>query len=384
MEQSTMNIELDDKNIIVMKLLHYFITEKNYNPIILQGAENEIWLENMDEDYKIVRIVSNYIHNDEQFNFDMFKTKRIVKKIKKKTLTFSINTLSIFLDLGENVKLENDKNVDCIMVNKEDDLEKNSFIKRVFPDLSKKLKFSEEGVQLFVKITNDINTHNKTDAEKVDEIFKTKYPIVTYILIAINVLLYFIPILTGSYETIIDKFCIYGPYIRSGEIYRLFTGIFLHANIMHLAFNCYALYILGSQLESFMGKIKYLLIYLFSGIAGALFSMIFSGGAASIGASGAIFGLMGSLVYFGYHYRVYLGNVIKSQIIPLIVLNLTIGFLSSGIDNSAHIGGLIGGALITIALGVKYKSSTFEKINGWIVSLIFLAFCIYMAFVYAV
>ncbi len=384
MEQSTMNIELDDKNVIVMKLLHYFITEKNYNPIILQGAENEIWLENMDEDYKIVRIVSNYIHNDEQFNFDMFKTKRIVKKIKKKTLTFSINTLSIFLDLGENVKLENDKNVDCIMVNKEDDLEKNSFIKRVFPDLSKKLKFSEEGVQLFVKITNDINTHNKTDAEKVDEVFKTKYPIVTYILIAINVLLYFIPILTGSYETIIDKFCIYGPYIRSGEIYRLFTGIFLHANIMHLAFNCYALYILGSQLESFMGKIKYLLIYLFSGIAGALFSMIFSGGAASIGASGAIFGLMGSLVYFGYHYRVYLGNVIKSQIIPLIVLNLTIGFLSSGIDNSAHIGGLIGGALITIALGVKYKSSTFEKINGWIVSLIFLAFCIYMAFVYAV
>ena len=68
MEQG-INIELDDKNVLVMKLLHYFITEKNYNPIILQGAENEIWLENMDEDYKIVRIVSNYIHNDEQFSF---------------------------------------------------------------------------------------------------------------------------------------------------------------------------------------------------------------------------------------------------------------------------------------------------------------------------
>ena len=75
-----MSIELDDKNVIVMKLLHYFITEKNYNPIILQGAENEIWLENMDENYKIVRIVSNYIHNNEQFDFDIFKTKRIVKK----------------------------------------------------------------------------------------------------------------------------------------------------------------------------------------------------------------------------------------------------------------------------------------------------------------
>ena len=72
--QQSLEIMLDDKNMIVMKLLHYFITEKNYNPIILQGVENEIWLENLDEDYKIIRIVSNYIHNDEQFRFDMFKT----------------------------------------------------------------------------------------------------------------------------------------------------------------------------------------------------------------------------------------------------------------------------------------------------------------------
>lgn len=384
MEQGVMNVELDDKNLIVMKLLHYFITEKNYNPIILQGAENEIWLENMDEDYKIVRIVSNYIHNNEQFDFDMFKTKRIVKKIKKKTLSFNINTLSIFLSLGDNVNLSSTKNVDCIMVNEEEDLKKSNIIKSIFPDLSKKLKFSEEGVQLFVKITNDINNHNKTDAEKVNEVFKMKKSYITYTLIAINVLLYFIPILTNTYDTIINNFCIYGDAVRNGELYRLLTGIFLHANILHLAFNCYALYILGTQLESFMGKIKYLLIYLFSGLTGALFSIIFSKGAASIGASGAIFGIMGSLVYFGYHYRVYLGNVIKSQIIPVIILNLFIGFISSGIDNFAHIGGLIGGALITMALGVKYKSSTFEKINGWILSLIFLAFSIYMAFVYVV
>ena len=122
MEQGVMNVELDDKNLIVMKLLHYFITEKNYNPIILQGVENEIWLENMDGDYKIVRIVSNYIHNNEQFDFDMFKTKRIVKKIKKKTLSFNMNTLSIFLSLGDNVNLSSTKNVDCIMVNEEDHL----------------------------------------------------------------------------------------------------------------------------------------------------------------------------------------------------------------------------------------------------------------------
>ena len=82
------DIMLDEKNVITMKLLHYFITEKNYNPIILQGVEDEIWLENLDEDCKVIRIVSNYIHNDEQFDFDVFKTKRILKKIKKKTFSF--------------------------------------------------------------------------------------------------------------------------------------------------------------------------------------------------------------------------------------------------------------------------------------------------------
>lgn len=378
-----LSIELDDKNVIVMKLLHYFITEKNYNPIILQGAENEIWLENMDAEYEIIRIVSNYIHNNEQFDFDIFKTKRIVKKIKKKTFTFNINTLSIFLDLGENVSMESTKNLDCIKVSDEKDLTKSSIIKMNYPDLSKKLKYSEEGIQLFMKITNDINKHNKTDAEKVDEVFKMKYPLITYILIAMNVIIYFCSLVFGSYDHVLDQFCIFAPLIRSGQYYRLITGTFLHANILHLGFNCYALYVIGTQLESYLGRVKYIIIYLFSALTGALFSMLFGGDSASIGASGAIFGLMGSIVYFGYHYRVFLGNVVKSQIIPLILVNLLIGFMSSGIDNAAHIGGLIGGMLITMALGVKYKSTNFEKMNGWILTCIFLIFSIYMAFIYA-
>ena len=99
-----------------------------------------------------------------------------------------------------------------------------------------------------------------------------------------------------------------------------------------------------------------------------------------VGASGAIFGLFGALLYFGYHYRIYLGTVIKSQIIPLILFNLALGFVLNGIANSAHIGGLVGGLLITMALGVKYKSSKSEKINGLIISLIYLCFLIYVAF----
>ena len=380
------DLMLDDKNVLTMKLLHYFITEKNYNPIILQGVDNEIWLENLDADCKVIRIVSGYIHNDEQYDFDVFKTKRILKKIKKKTFSFNVNVMSFFLDMGDNVTkdINSDSKLMGIKISDESDIDKNDIVRELFPDLSKKLVYNEEGIELFAKITNDINEHNIKDAQRVEKVFKNKGPYITYILIAINVLLFLVPLLLGQYDYIINAFCIHGPSIRVGEYYRLFTGIFLHGSIMHLFFNMYALYVIGSQIENYFGKIKYLIIYLFSGIMGALFSMIFGGNVASIGASGAIFGLMGSLLYFGYHYRVYLGNVLKTQLIPLILFNLVLGFILPGVDNFAHIGGLIGGVLITKSVGVKDKSSTSDIVNGWIITTIFTLVILYVAFIYSV
>ena len=123
-----MQESLDRKNTIAMKLLHYFITEKNYNPIILQGAEDEIWLENLKSDYKVVRIVSNHIHNDEQLDFDLRRTKRVLKQIKKKTFSLNIKVLSIFTDVDDDVDVENVKNIDCVSLYDENDLNKYRFI----------------------------------------------------------------------------------------------------------------------------------------------------------------------------------------------------------------------------------------------------------------
>ena len=379
------DVLFDDKNIMVMKLLHYFITEKNYNPIILQGVENEIWLENLNEDYQVVRIVSGYIHNKEQFDFDKFKTERIMRKIKRKTMSlFNMNVASFFLNLGENVNLEEENTTKslCIKVTEESDINKNEIVTKAFPDLNKKMAFSEKGAELFMKITGDINKHNQEDARKIEKVFKSKFPVVTYCLIALNLIFFFVPYFFGESQSILLELCVHGPSVRYGQYYRLLTGAFIHSGLMHLVFNCYTLYVIGSQLESFLGKAKFTVIYFISALFGSLTSIIFNGNTASVGASGAIFGLMGSLLYFGYHYRVYLGNVMKSQILPLVLINLVLGFVVQGVDNAAHIGGLIGGALMTMALGVKNKSSWFEEINGWIITIIFLIFTIYMAFVY--
>lgn len=375
---------LDEKNIIVMKLLHYFITEKNYNPIVLQGVDNEIWLENLDEDCKVIRIVSEYIHNDEQYAFDVFKTKRIMSKIKKKTFSFRLNVMSFFLDMGDNVsELNSDEKLMQVKVKEEDDISKSEFVKKIFPDLPKKMKYSEDGFELFSRITGDISKHNREDAKKIEKVFKSKFPYVTYLLIAINVIFFIVPLLLNQVDYVLDAYCVHGPSIRAGQFYRIISGTLLHGSIPHLLFNMYSLYILGSQLEGFFGKAKFALIYIFSAICGSFLSITFGQGAGSVGASGAIFGLMGSLLYFGFYYRVYLGQVVKSQILPLIAVNLLVGFMTPGIDNSAHIGGLIGGAAITMAVGVKDKSSGFEKFNGWIIALAILLFFGYMGLIVA-
>ena len=126
-------IEMNEKDTLIMKLLHYFITEKNYNPVVVQGIDNEIWLENMNENYKIVRIISGYIHNDEQLNFDLFKAKKIAKTIKKKTFSFDMNILNIYTNLGENAHLNPSRDSMVINLTEEENLSNLDVLKDDFP-----------------------------------------------------------------------------------------------------------------------------------------------------------------------------------------------------------------------------------------------------------
>ena len=373
---------------IVMKLLHYFITEKNYNPVVIHGAKDEIWLENLDGDYKIVRIVSNYIHNDEQFNFDFFKTQNILSKIKKKTLSFNVSAVNIFLNLGENVSFDDElqeKNMKFARIENVNDLEKYDFIMSAFPNIISKTKFNEKGTELFMKITKDINNKNEKDAKYAEKLFKPKEPVVTKTLIYINVFIFVMMYVFGSgstdAETLIRFGALYPELVMRGEYFRLVTSGFLHVGGLHILFNMYALHIIGPQIESFFGKYRFLLIYFFSLIMASLMSLVFyPGNTIGAGASGAIFGLLGSLLYFGHYNRVYLGNVMRSQIVPILMINLAIGFMIPGINNAAHIGGLIGGVLATNALGIPDKQKVEDNIHGIIITLIFTAFMIYLTF----
>ena len=380
-------IMLNNNDLLIMNLVHYFITEENYNPVILHGVNDEIWLENMDKDYKLIRIVSHYIHNEEQLNFDKFKVNKILANLKKKTFSLKMPVISIYTSLGEDVVLNDDEYSLSVFINKLADI-KNEQLLSLFPNIVEKTNHEEKGVELFVKISEDINKESLKKSKRVEKIFSMKQPIITYTFMSVCIFLFLFLVLFidgNVFNFSADSLVTFGGNVgiltKNGEYYRLFTSMFLHIGIFHLLCNMYSLYIIGPQVESFYGKIKYLIIFLISGITGSILSLSFSpDNVVSVGASGALFGILGAICYFGYHYRVYLGNVLKSQIIPIIVLNLLIGFFVSGIDNFAHIGGLIGGIFSSMALGVPDKSGKSDKINGCILLSIYVIFIIYLAF----
>ena len=372
----------EKRDLLVMKLIHYFSVEKKYNPVIVHGIQNEIWLENMDEDIKIVRIVLNYIHNNEQLEFDNFKVGRLSSQIKKKTFTFKLKTLSFYLDINDDVAFPTIKNRYMVKVKSERGLKSNKLVKELFPDLPEKLIFDEKGAMLYEKINNDILRSNLEENEKISELFSEKKPITTYILMFIMCLVFMLMYVFGNGSTSTSTLFNFGALVNPAlSPIRTVTSIFLHIGFIHLFMNMWAFNILGKQNENFYGHFKMLIIFLYSGIVGNLLSLIFMGNnSISAGASGAIFGLMGSLLYFAINQRTYMTEALKRDIIPVIIINIIFSFMIPSINLYAHIGGLLGGMLAASAVGIKYKSSKFERLNGIFASIILVGALFYIVY----
>lgn len=180
---------------------------------------------------------------------------------------------------------------------------------------------------------------------------------ITNIIIAINVLMFILTSIASKsifdidLEVLLDFGAILGPLVDLGEYYRLISAMFLHGSLLHLAMNMYALWLLGNIIESAYGKLKFAGIYFFSGIVASFCSYYFlKPTALSVGASGAIFGLMGACIVFALKRKDSIRKGFLQSIFQVLAINLVIGFTTSNIDNAAHIGGLIGGILITLAL----------------------------------
>ncbi len=184
-----------------------------------------------------------------------------------------------------------------------------------------------------------------------------KKPTVTYVLIGINLLMY---ILMTAIGYINDwgqnlQLILFGAKVNElidvGQVWRLLTCVFLHVGIAHLICNCYAIYVYGPVVERLFGKARFLTIYIVGGIMGSLMSYAFSD-AASAGASGAIFGLIGCMFYFREKYPDIFRRIFGRSLFIILGLNLLFGFIQPGIDNFGHIGGFIGGFVSAWVVGL--------------------------------
>lgn len=180
----------------------------------------------------------------------------------------------------------------------------------------------------------------------------------TIFLIILNVLVFLVSESAGSSQDVmhmLDLGAAYTPLItENGEVYRLFTSMFLHFGISHLMNNMLVLFVLGSRLERAVGKLRFLAVYLFGGTAANIISMFLElktgEYSVSAGASGAVFAVMGAMIYIVLRNRGRLEDLTVRQILIMAAFSLYFGFTSTGVDNAAHVGGILAGLILAALL----------------------------------
>jgi len=248
--------------------------------------------------------------------------------------------------------------------------------------LTKELLISKKDIEYSKEMEED--NKKPTHIIRFKDLTPQKNYFFTPILIYANVIVFILMLLFGmnmispSIETLIK----WGGNIRyltiNGQLWRLFTCIFLHGGILHLIFNIYALLYVGSILEKVIGKNKYIFAYMVSGIAASISSLMIYENVVSVGASGAIFGLFGVLIPLLSSKKTNFPDISVDKLLLNVSIfvsyNIVAGFSKSGIDNAAHIGGLFTGVII----GILYSMIALEKIRPKLTyAILLLSLCLF-------
>jgi rhomboid protease GluP len=195
--------------------------------------------------------------------------------------------------------------------------------------------------------------------QRVQLAVPTSRPYATYILLGVTVFVYLLQVLgqAFNFDIVTGLGVKEDSLIRAGQLWRLVTPVFLHASLLHIGFNMYALFLYGRSVEARFGHGRFLLLYFLSGYAGNVLSFLLTPN-PSLGASTAIFGLLAAEAVFIIQNRGMIGRQADRALINLFVIaaiNLFIGFSTSGVDNFGHLGGLLGGVLFTWFGGPRWK-----------------------------
>ncbi|SHF61054.1 rhomboid family protein [Ornithinibacillus halophilus] len=353
---------------------------ENFNVLSMNEKTKEIWLEKYNNKVStVIRIVNrqfdwkNHLKQDVGLFFQKVKTmKKLFRgkielhnvyiaqnapvddwEVLKKTLRLKEKTpitMNVYYleETNFNDELARFQNAVNVSDKKTIDIEKSE-LEMEYANQSNK--------QYLTKLLHDRRKEYK-------QVFTFGKPIFTYILLAINVLVFFLLEISGgsqNTENLIQFGAKYNPAIINGEWWRLFSAMFLHIGFFHLLMNMLAIYYLGNLIEKIYGSWRFLIIYFLAGLGGSLASFALTEN-VSAGASGALFGLFGALLFFGMVYKDIFFQTMGNNVIILLIINTVFGFVVPQVDAWAHMGGLAAGFLGAFIVHLPKKKDGLKQI----------------------
>ncbi len=361
---------------------NYLIHHENFELAHLNTKKSEIWLvKTRWRTTKIVRLLQRTFDWGNHLKNDIAKLFQQVRHLRKQLGTKHIEIYNVYISELEPV--DDWEQLKAPLQLKE----KNPLKMKVFYMTEENRKKEQERLlkALQAQSTYTLEERSLEEKERAVEayryslgqsiyeknrrfraIFTYGKPRMTYILLYINIIIFlFVELSGGSMnpETLIQFGAKYNPAIVEGEWWRILTSMFLHIGFAHLAMNMLALYFLGTIVERIYGSFRFTYIYILAGILGGLTSFAFNPSIAA-GASGAIFGLFGSLLFFGTVYPDLFKQTMGVNVILILLINMIFGLMVPQIDLGAHLGGLVGGYVASAIVFVPQKQNRILQLSA--------------------
>lgn len=351
------------------------ISKDHYDVLYFNDKEDEVWLEKTEHrKTKVIRLFHKGFDWKNHLKKDIAIVFQKTKAMKKQLLSKNIEIFNIYVTsmppvddweiLKKPLQLK-EKNPLKMKVYYLDTTHYKEEQTRFIDDSNASItpieelpaeELQEERVQHF-KAQFVHHIYNKR--KEVENIFTYGKPFLTYVLIIINLLLFILLEISGgsmNVNNLIRFGAKFNPAILDGEWWRIISSMFLHIGLLHLIMNMLAVYYLGIIVERIYGTIRFTVIYFLAGIGGGLASFVFTSN-VSAGASGALFGLFGALLFFGVTYKRIFFQTMGKNLLVILAFNIVFSLLVPQIDMGAHIGGLIAGFMAAAVVHLPFKKS---------------------------
>ncbi|MFC0269997.1 rhomboid family intramembrane serine protease [Metabacillus herbersteinensis] len=357
-----------EQDYLFWQMVDELVIKQQFNIIRLSEDQREVWLEpRKNKQYGILRLKRYDVDWGNWLANDLEEAATIFESLRKQSQKRSFHVLNVYIStyppvddfpLGLSEPFKDQQTgkttVTSVFMDKENKFQEpfpelENFLQKKVRDL---VPTKEVGFDEVQKLKFKVLSYSNQRVKEERKVFEYGKPLFTYFFIGLQVFMFLLLEFYGgstNTETLVQFGAKFNPLIAEGEWWRFFTPIVLHIGMLHLFMNSLALLYVGSAVEKIYGSTRFLVIYLLAGVAGTIASFAFSP-SVSAGASGAIFGCFGALLYLGIVLPKLFFRTLGSNILVVVGINLALGFVIPGIDNAGHLGGLIGGFLAAVVV----------------------------------